>query len=145
MENMELMYEDMVRMLKKLKKPSFEKNSEEFRERYGHYFQEMTTYVAQAESKEAAAQEIGQQLAGDVKKAFSNKRGKINSGDQANLNLFTVFYVFPTLLRTESPDAKMIADAICGAWAKEFKGNNIQYTDYDTLYQSFRNKIFGII
>lgn len=144
MEHMELMYEDMERMLKKLKKPSFEKNSAEFVERHGHYFKEMTEYVAQAEDKEQAAAEIGRQLTADVRKAFSNKRGKINSGDQANLNLFTIFYVFPTLLRTEHPDARLIADAICSAWAKEFKGNNIQYTDYDTLYQTFRNKIFGI-
>lgn len=144
MEHMELMYEDMERMLKKLKKPSFEKKSAEFVERHGHFFKEMTEYVAQAEDKEQAAAEIGRQLTADVRKTFSNKRGKINSGDQANLNLFTIFYVFPTLLRTEHPDARLIADAICSAWAKEFKGNNIQYTDYDTLYQTFRNKIFGI-
>ncbi len=145
MENMELMYEDMVRMLKKLKKASFEKNSTEFAERYGHYFHEMTENVAQAENKDKAAQEIGEQLTGDLRRTYSNKRGKINSGDQANLNLFTIFYVFPTLLKTGSEDAQLIADAICNAWAKEFKGNNIQYTDYDTLYQSFRNKIFGIL
>lgn len=145
MEHMEMMYEDMERMLKKLKKPSFEKNSQEFTERYGHFFMEMTRDVNQAEDKMAAAKGIGKQLTEDVRRAYSNKRGKINSGDQANLNLFTIFYVFPTLLRTGNEDARLIADEICSAWAKEFKGNNIQYTDYDTLYQSFRNKIFGII
>lgn len=145
MEHMEMMYEDMERMLKKLKKPSFEKNSQEFTERHGHFFAEMTQDVNQAEDKIAAAKEIGKQLTADVRRAYSNKKGKINSGDQANLNLFTIFYVFPTLLRTGNEDARLIADEICSAWAKEFKGNNIQYTDYDTLYQSFRNKIFGII
>ena len=41
-------------------------------------------------------------------------------------------------------DAKLIADSICSAWGKRFKESQIQYTDYDTLYGSFREKIFGI-
>ena len=40
--------------------------------------------------------------------------------------------------------AKLIADSICSAWGKRFKESQIQYTDYDTLYGSFREKIFGI-
>ncbi len=143
-EHMADMYDNMLKMLKKLKKPTYEKNSQDFRERNGHYFQQMTAYVAQAEDKKEAGYEIGRQLAREVRAAFASPRGKINSGTQANLNLYTIFYVFPTLLMTESEDAGMIADCICQEWAREFKGNNIRYTDYDTLYQSFRNKIFGI-
>lgn len=143
-EHMAKMYDNMLKMLKKLKKPTYEKNSQEFRERYGHFFQQMTTYVGQAEDKKKAGYEIGRQLAREVREAFASPRGRMNSGTQANLNLYTIFYVFPTLLMTESEDAIMIADCICQEWAKEFKGNNIRYTDYDTLYQSFRNKIFGI-
>mgnify|MGYP001044979794 CR=1 FL=1 len=104
----------------------------------------MTSYVKEGEDKEDRAEEIGLTLTKDVREAFASRRGKINSGVQANLNLFMIFYVFPTLLKTGDEDARLIADAVCEAWAREFKGNNIQYTDYDTLYNSFRNKIFGL-
>lgn len=144
MEHMELMFEDMDRMLKKLKKSSYQEYSREFTSRHGHLFEEMTTYVKEGESKEAQAEEIGRKITRDVREAFASRRGKINSGVQANLNLFMIFYVFPTLLKTGDADAKLIADAVCDVWAREFKGNNIQYTDYDTLYNSFRNKIFGL-
>lgn len=147
-EHMADMYVDIRKMLKKLKKPTYEKNFQEFREKNGYYFQQMTAYVDQAEDKKQAGYEIGRQLTKEVREAFALKKGRaggrINSGTQADLNLYTIFYVFPTLLMTESKDAGMIADCICQEWAKEFKGNNIRYTDYDTLYQSFRNKIFGI-
>lgn len=55
-----------------------------------------------------------------------------------------IYYVFPTILGTEHEYAKLIADSICSAWGKRFKESQIQYTDYDTLYGSFREKIFGI-
>lgn len=144
LEGIEKMFDDLNPMLRKLKKKSYEKNSEDFRGKYGHYFQEMTDYVEGADDKEAAAREIGAAIAEDVKKTFSSPKGKINSGIQADLNMFTIYYVFPTLLLTEHEDARLIADNICSEWGKQFKGNNIQYTDYDTLYGAFREKIFGI-
>lgn len=144
MEGMERLFENMDGMLKKLKKDTFEEHSRVFEKKHEALFAEMTEHVKKASSKEAGAEEIGIQLTGDVRKAFSKKNGKINSGVQANLNLFMIFYVFPTLLKTGDEDAELIAGAICKVWAREFKGNNIQYADYDTLYNSFRNKIFGL-
>ena len=54
-----------------------------------------------------------------------------------------IYYVF-LQFGTEHEYAKLIADSICSAWGKRFKESQIQYTDYDTLYGSFREKIFGI-
>ena len=67
-----------------------------------------------------------------------------DSAVQTDLNFFMIYYVFPTILGTEHEYAKLIADSICSAWGKRFKESQIQYTDYDTLYGSFREKIFGI-
>ena len=78
------------------------------------------------------------------KKKFASKKGKIDSRTQVDLNFFMIYYVFPTILGTEHEYAKLIADSICSAWGKRFKESQIQYTDYDTLYGSFREKIFGI-
>ncbi len=144
LENMENMFDNMKPMMKKLKKKSYEVNTAEFTERNGHYFQEMTEYVEKARNKELAAQETAALFVDHVQKRFSSKKGKIDSLQQADLNFFMIFYVFPTILKTEHEHAVLIADAVCGEWGRRFPGNDIQYTDYDTLYGSFREKIFGI-
>ena len=45
---------------------------------------------------------------------------------------------------TEHEDAVLIADQIRDEWGNRFKDSKIQYTDYDSLYGAFREKIFGI-
>ena len=97
-----------------------------------------------AEDKDAAVDELAQCLVNAVDKKFKNKKGKISARTQMDLNFFMIYYVFPTILKLESPDAKRIADGICKVWSRTFKESDIQYTDYDTLYASFREKIFGI-
>ena len=104
----------------------------------------MTTYVEGAKDKEAAAKEIGECLASAVKKTFVNKKGKIGARTQSDLNFFMIYYVFPTILSSESEYAKTIADGVCEVWKSSFANSDIGYTDYDSLYDSFREKIFGI-
>lgn len=144
LKDIEMIFGDMKPMMKKLKKKSYVEHSKEFKEKYDFYFEEMTQHVRDAPNKEAASKEIGHQLAEKVKQKFANERGKINPGTQADLNLFMVYYVFPTLLKTEDENAREIAGEICNEWAETFPGNNIGYTDYDAIHQSFREKIFGI-
>lgn len=143
-QNLAGMYENMNAMMKKLKKPTYEKNYQQFREKNGTLIGQIAAYVEQSDDKKKAGCEIGRQLVQEVRETFASPKGKMNSGVQADLNLFTIFYIFPALLMEEGGDGRLIADCICKEWAKEFKGNNISYTDYDTLYESFRNKIFGL-
>lgn len=139
------MFDDMGSMLKKLKKDSYEANMKTFRHTHGHYFQEMIEFVEQSEEKEQAAELIGNEFAGKVMEKFqSSKNGKIKSYVQTDLNFFMIYYVFPALLMTGHESAKTIADGICTAWGQRFKDSKIQYTDYDSLYNAFREKIFGI-
>lgn len=145
LQGIETIFEDRDKMMAHLKKKKYEEYTKIFIQKHGHYFQEMTAYVGGAADKEAAAEEIGECIASAVKNAFENKRGKIGARTQSDLNFFMIYYVFPTILGTESEDAKMIADGVCNAWKKNFKDSDIGYTDYDTLYNSFREKIFGII
>ena len=71
-------------------------------------------------------------------------RAAEDSAVQTDLNFFMIYYVFPAILLTEHDDAKLIADHLCSRWGEKFKNSKIQYTDYDSLYVSFREKIFGI-
>ncbi|MDO4557316.1 MAG: hypothetical protein Q4B70_19555 [Lachnospiraceae bacterium] len=115
-----------------------------FEQKYGHYMQEMTSYVEAAGDKEKASEEIGEIVTKEVQMTFARKNGKLQSGVQGDMNLFMIYYVFPAILKTEHADAKQVCDGICKKWAEVFKGNNISYTDYDKIYASFREKIFGI-
>lgn len=143
LEQVETMFEGMQPMMKKLKKASYEERMRNFRRKHGHYFEEMTAYLDSTEEKEPAADEIATVFVTAVEGHFTQK-GRIKGPLQADLNLFMIYYVFPALLLTEHSEAKLIAESLCKAWGKTFKKSNIGYTDYDTLYKSFNEKILGL-
>ncbi len=143
LDNVAVIFDDMDEMLRKLKKVQYEERMEYFRNTHGHYIDEMISSVEAAEDKNAAADEA----AGIFSKAAYDKfakNGKIKSYKQVDLNFFMVYYVFPAILLTGKEDATTVCDALKNAWNGTFKDTNISYTDYDTLYKSFRTKIFGI-
>ena len=61
LDHVEIVFENMKPMMKKLKKKNYKINMEEFLETYGHYFQEMTEMTENAENKDAAADEIARE------------------------------------------------------------------------------------
>lgn len=143
LENVGSMFDGMLDMMKRLKKASYKKNMEEFRERNGHFFREMIQYVEQKEDKEAAAKEIAVVFTDAVREKFS-VRGKIKSRTQIDMNFFMIYYVFPAILLEESEVNDLIAGSIRDEWEAKFKDSKIQYADYDRIYGAFREKIFGI-
>ena len=143
LEHVETMFDDMLIMMNKLKKASYEKNMAEFRERNNHFFLEMTEYVEQETDHTKAAVNIAEIFVDKVKDAFTVK-GRIGSRKQVDLNFFMIYYVFPALLLTQNECAPLIADNICSLWGATFKDSKISYADYDKLYSSFREKIFGL-
>lgn len=139
------MFDDMPNMLKRLKKKSYEENSKKFWRANMNYFFEMTDYVAAAEDKESAAKNIAEILVNEVEAKYAaGAKKKIPNAKQVDINFFMIYYVFPSILKTQHDDCKLIADSICAEWNSHFKNSEIGYTDYDTLYNSFKEKIFGI-
>lgn len=139
----ETIFDGMVDMMKKLKKPSYKKNMENFREKNDHFFQEMAQYVVEREDREEAVKEVAEVFTSAVEKSFS-VRGRIRPRTQADLNFFMIYYVFPAILLTESEVSDLIASGIRDTWRTKFKDSNIDYTDYESLYGTFREKILGI-
>ncbi len=144
LEGIETIFNNKEKMMSHLKKKNYEENTKVFLENNGHFFDEMITYIDQANDKVKAVDEIAETFVSAVEKNFSNKKGRVPANVQVDLNFFMIYYVFPTILKLESSSAKSLADKICELWGNRFKDSKIQYTDYDTLYGSFRNKIFGI-
>ena len=132
-------------MLKSLKKKTYEENTKKFWAENMEVFFGMTDYVGAAEEKEKAAKEIAVQFVNSVDKTFAaGRRNKISGSVQTDLNFFMIYYIFPSILRTQHDQAKLIADTLCEEWGSHFKNSKIGYTDYDSLYSTFREKIFGI-
>ena len=142
LNQVETMFDDMEKMIKKLKKKQYEENMENFVTAYEAYFLEMETYMSENDPQ-TAAKEISQVFVDAVKERYEVK-GKIKGYVQADLNLFMIYYVFPTILKRDHEHAKLLADTLCETWGSSFKDSKIGYTDYDSLYKSFREKIFGI-
>ncbi|MBR1847933.1 MAG: hypothetical protein IJ791_01665 [Lachnospiraceae bacterium] len=143
LEHVEVLFEDKAAMMRKLKRASYEENMKKFRETYKAYLEEMLEAVSTAESAEDAAKTVGAVFADRIFDAFAVK-GKVKGAEHADLNLFMIYYVFPAILLTEDPNAHMLCDGLKTAWNGRFQNTNIGYTDYETLSNSFRNKIFGI-
>ena len=142
LNQVETMCDDLEKMIKKLKKKQYEENMENFMTAYEAYFLEMETYMSENDPQ-TAAKEISQVFVDAVKERYEVK-GKIKGYVQADLNLFMIYYVFPTILKRDHEHAKLLADTLCETWGSSFKDSKIGYTDYDSLYKSFREKIFGI-
>lgn len=145
LEHSAMMFDKMKSQMKHLKKKNYETNMAEFLKEHGHYFKEMTDYMEASESKEDAAREIAVCFVNEVENKFATgKRSRVPQHIQVDLNFFMIYYVFPAILKTEHEQCKVVADAICSEWGTRFKDSKIWYTDYDTLFHSFREKIFGI-
>ena len=142
LQQVEAIFEDMAPMLKGLKKKSYEANMKTFREKNNEFFFEMMDQL-KVGNKEVIAQHLSNSFVAAVKQIFE-KNGKIKGNLQMDLNFFMIYYVFPSILMTQSDDAKLMADTLCETWGKSFKDAKIGYTDYDKLYESFKEKIFGI-
>ena len=143
LDHVEVIFNNMPEMLKRLKKASYAERMEKFRDEHGHFFREMTDAVELAEDRDAKAAEIAGVVVEAARERFT-VRGRINGRTQTDMNFFMIYYVFPAVLLEESEVNDLIAGSIRDAWEAKFKDSKIQYADYDRIYGSFREKIFGI-
>ena len=142
LQQVEAVFENMAPMLKGLKKKTYETNMKAFQEKNNEFFFEMMDQLKFGD-KEVIARHLSNSFVAAVKQIFE-KRGKIKGNQQMDLNFFMIYYVFPAILMTQSEDAKLMADTLCETWGNSFKDSKIGYTEYDKLYESFKEKIFGI-
>ena len=144
LEQSVFMFDNMKPMLKKLKKKSYEQNMKEFKHQYGICIDDMLVYIEKQEDKQKAAKEISMEFCEKVKERLS-VNGKIRGVVQMDMNMFAIYYIFPAILSSYRDNTKLFADTLCETWGSVFKDSKIGYTDYDTIYNSFSEKIFGII
>jgi len=143
LENVEEIFTDLKLMLGKLGKASYEKNMVKFRQEHGHFIDEMIGYIKTAEDESSAINEVAATFVNGISEAFS-VNGKIKGRQQADMNLYMIYYVFPAILLTDEECADKLCTGIKEKWNATFADTNISYTTYDKLYEAFREKIFGM-
>lgn len=143
LDHVEVIFNNMPEMLKRLKKAPYAERMEKFRDEHGHFFREMTDAVELAEDRDAKATEIAGVVVEAARERFT-VRGRINGRTQTDMNFFMIYFVFPAILMTRSTCADQVAKAIRDQWSRTFKNSDIGYTDYESLLGSFTEKIFGI-
>lgn len=142
LERAEEIFDDMPEMLKNLKKASYEKNMNEFRRKYDHYILEMLSNIEQSFSPADRTKEAAVSFVNAVETRFAEKK-KINPRIKADITLFMVYYVFPAILLNENEHSVLLVQSLCEEFNSRFQAS-LRYTDYNSLYNSFQEKIFGI-
>lgn len=138
------MFDDMEAMLYRIKKKVYKERMAIFCEKNADTLRKMTGFVEQAENKEEAAAQMATAF-GDMVQDRFGKRGKISGRSQMDINVFMIYYVFPSILLTNSECARILADAIRDEWRGRFRDSaQIGYTTFEELCGTFQEKFLGI-
>ncbi len=138
------MFDNMEAMMYRIKKKVYRERMEAFREKNADTLREMTGLVETAEDKKTAAAQVATVFAEAVENRFA-KRGKISGRSQMDINLFMIYYVFPSILLTKSECAGLLADAIRDEWRGRFRDSaQLDYTTFEELSGTFQEKFLGI-
>ncbi len=125
------------------KRKTYEAYFEAFCKEQGKLLSEMTDLLDTREDKDTAADEIAMCMVGAVNEKY-RKWGRVSAKRRTDLGFYLIYYVFPAILLTEHPDAKLLADHIRDIWNREMK-EKISYADYETIRESFQDKLLGLI
>ena len=144
LQGIEQIFENITEMITGLKRATYKEKFERFQTEYGYYFEEMCSYMEETENDEAAAEAIGARLMHAAEKKCGNRRGKLDGRTRSEISLFMVYYVFPSILK-QGKDMEELAESVLKVSRKELRNKELQYADYDTIYNGFSDRILGFI
>lgn len=136
-------FSDYKEMLKKLKKKQYEERTARFKNDFGHYFDEMNAYIESSDNKEVAMQELCDAFCADVDKKY-RKWGRISGRVKLDLSFHLLYFVFPTIIAYEKDYSLAFADKLREVWNEKFGEKIVSCADYNSLYSSFNEKMFGM-
>ncbi|MDE7016782.1 MAG: hypothetical protein K2P65_04270 [Lachnospiraceae bacterium] len=122
---------------------SFEAFMEENRELWVSFRRLFLKKEESLQAQEAVAVALTTKMQ-ELLDAGKSRRGKEET--QLDVGLYLVSYVFPALLSCqENPksdgNAAKMADAICKKWNGTFRGHTIQYADFASIQNGFKQKL----
>jgi len=139
MQDISVIFENQYIMMRKLNKALYEQRMNQFRDDYGSLINDLLSEVKESED---APTRVGSTAVDQIFASYE-KRGKIKKTLQMELELFMIYFLFPAILLTQDSHATVLCDCIRDSWNTKFS-KNINYTDYQTMYDGFVTKIFGV-
>ncbi len=137
------MFDGYRTKLRKIKKKAYEERFAVFFAENKATFEDMTQYIKGRDDKETAAGEVANIFLENVFAEYG-KGGKLSGGDRADLSLFMIYFIFPSILELEDANSKVLCDAIRDEWRRRTDNPVYDYTTYEDLHGSFQEKLFGI-
>ena len=142
-DNSVSMFDGYRTKLRKIKKKTYEERFALFFEENKEIFQDMTQYIMGRDDRDVAAAEVANIFAENVFSEYA-RSGRLSGSDKADLSLFMIYFVFPSILELSDPNSRILCDAIWDEWRKRTDNPVYDYTTYEDLHGSFQEKLFGI-
>ena len=142
-DNTVSMFDGYRSKLKKIKKKTYEERFDIFFAENRACFEDMTQYIKGREDTETAAGEVANIFAENVFAEYGNS-GRISASDRTDLSLFMIYFVFPSILKLNDANSKVLCDAIRDEWRRRTDNPSFDYTTYEDLHGSFQEKLFGL-
>ena len=142
-DNTVSMFDGYKAKLKKIKKKTYEERFDVFLAGNRACFEDMTQYIKGREDTTVAAGEVANIFAENVFAEYGSA-GKISASDRTDLSLFMIYFVFPSILKLNDANSKVLCDAIRDEWRRRTDNPSFDYTTYEDLHGSFQEKLFGI-
>ena len=137
------MFDGYRSRLKKIKKKTYEERFAAFFSEYRACFDDMAQYIKGREDTGTAAAEVANIFAENVFSEYGNG-GKLSASDKTDLSLYMIYYIFPSILKTDDANAHLLCDAIRDEWRRRTDNPAFDYTTYEDLHGSFQEKLFGL-
>ena len=137
------MFEGYRARLKKIKKKTYEERFAIFLNENKACIEDMTQYIKGREDNEVAAAEVANIFAENVYAEYGND-GKLPGSVRTDLSLYMIYFIFPSILKLQDNNAKVLCDAIRDEWRRRTDNPAFDYTTYEELHGSFQEKLFGL-
>ncbi len=137
-------FEDMEMFIKNLNKTRYDTNFQTFYEKHNVFFSSLLSAIENSDNKEEVSNDISMRFIEAVRSTYGNKKGVIKSYFLADINMFMVQYIFPSIMKVESEYSLLLVESLRENWSATFKGSNLQHTTFETIFSGFKNKFLGI-
>lgn len=140
LKNIGLIFDDLDIALSAFNRNTYSGAFERFLEKHQQFFEELNREME--ENEEGLEEDFSEAVVAFVKERLERISGKGKKENyQINCNMFMAVYFMPAILEGRQEKAPALTDAICKKWARNFKGNYIKSSDFQTINSGFKSKL----
>lgn len=141
LRNIAPLFGGMDKRIRAFRRETYEELFKEYLKENRTFFSELNRALTAGEEGDLSY-ELPTVIVTYVEDALGQISGKRKrEAAQIDYNMFMAVFFLPAVLDGKQKGARMLAGCICGKWGKTFKGNRIQWADYESIASGFRTKL----